>query len=59
MRIEYLTWSFIAFLAWMILEKMDNDIKWIMAGFVFVMILFGLFCSKKEIKGEDEDAISV
>lgn len=57
MRTIYLTWSFTAFLAWMILEKMDNELKWVALGFGGMMLLIGLFM-KEKVKPVVEEEIN-
>lgn len=47
MRKAYLIYSFTAFIAWLILDKMGYQFKWIAMGFGVVMFLLGVFMKNK------------
>ena len=55
MRRVYLVYSFTAFLAWLILEKMDSEFKWIAFGAGAALLVFGLFL--KEAAKPEEDKV--
>lgn len=60
MKRKYLIYSFVALLAWMILEKIDNELKWIALGFGVMMMLFGIFMKDKVepiLPNEDSEEI--
>ncbi len=61
MRRIYLIFAFVAFVAWMILEKIDSEFKWIFLGFGGALLLFGIFMKEKikaiGVNQENKDAI--
>ena len=54
MKTSYLVYAFAGFLAWIILNNMGNEFKWIALGFGGGMLLFGVF-KKETIKEDKED----
>jgi len=47
MEITYLSLSVTGFIAAIILENMDNQLKFVALGFGVTMLLFGIFCKDK------------
>lgn len=54
MRRVYLIYAFTAFLAWLILNWMKYQFKWIVLGFGVVMLLLGVFMKNKVLETKSE-----
>lgn len=54
MEKEYLIVALISLVASFVLQIMENSLSWLVLGFGSVMLLFGLFCKRKNELVEDE-----
>lgn len=54
MKTAYLIYSFTGFVAWVILDNIGYQFKWIGLGFAIVMLLLGIFMKDKVTSNEAE-----
>lgn len=53
MKTKYLAYSFTAFLLYLLLQRMDNEFRYIALGFGITILLLGIFCKDKAEEGTD------